>query len=152
MMKIKVKTPSASSSMYPTELHLRGADGLHRKNEATVHDLTKGALVAPIVSMTYGIYISGGGAKFGISIYADEIIVCPVEKTADDLSYFPSSVPLSMAENAVVVSPKVTMDAGTTSARKNARERTKSKLATVMGSALASTPPPMWKSLSSDDG
>lgn len=97
MMKVKVKVATPTTAMRPTELHLASPDG-HRKNAATLDDLTQGASVAPIVSMTYGIYIAGGGMKFGVSIYADEIIVCPNETRADDLSYFPSSVPLKMAD------------------------------------------------------
>ena len=48
---------------------------------------------------------------FGVSIYADEIIVCPGEKKTDDLSYFPSSVPLPMAVHSDVLGKRERDDA-----------------------------------------
>lgn len=94
-VKPKVKCPGAE---WPTILHLRDQDGEHHKNAGTLEHLTKGALVAPIVSASYGLWFMGGGTQFGISFQVEEMIIVPGQAATDDLSQFGSSAPLKMAK------------------------------------------------------
>lgn len=94
-VKPKVKCPGTE---WPTALHLRDEDGKHHKNGGRIEHLTRGALVVPIVSASYGIWFMGGGTQFGISFQAEEMIIVPGQTAADDLSQFNSSIPLKMAE------------------------------------------------------
>lgn len=96
MMKIKIKAHAPGSRMIPTDLHLRKDDGEYILGGASLSDINKGALVSPIVSLSYGIYIAGTGS-FGVTVWADEIIVRPGSKDRQDLSHFCSSVPLPIA-------------------------------------------------------
>ena len=99
MMKIKIKTPGPGSRMIPTALHLRKESGEYVKDGATLDDINSGAMVSAIVSMSYGIHIAGTG-NFGVSIWADELIVRPGKGELPDLSHFCSSVPLPMVNAA----------------------------------------------------
>ena len=94
-VKPKVKCPGTE---WPTALHLRDHEGKHHKNAGTLEHLTKGALVAPIVSASYGLWFMGGGTQFGISFQVEEMIIVPGQTAADDLSQFGSSAPLKMAK------------------------------------------------------
>lgn len=95
-MKIKIKT---GTEKYPTTLHRCDEKTsevvLHG---ATVDDLTVGASVVPLVSASYGLWFMMGGATFGLSMQAEEMIVTPGFKdNGDDLSHFASSIPLRVA-------------------------------------------------------
>lgn len=90
VVKIKVKT----GGDYPTTMHLN-EDGRFRKNCGKAEHLIKGALVVPVVSMSYGVWIIPGG-KFGVTMQAEEMMVTPGEGDADDLSHFASSKPIMM--------------------------------------------------------
>ena len=89
-VKIKVKT----GGDYPTVMHLREG-GRVRKFGGRPEHLTENAEVVPIVSMSYGIWIIPGG-KFGITMQAEEMIVCPALMAQDDMSHFASSTPITM--------------------------------------------------------
>lgn len=93
--KIKVK----AGGDWPTKLHLN-EDGCYRKNGAKPEHLTEGCEVVPAVSMSYGIWFIPGG-KFGLTMQAEEIIVTPTGGRRDDLSHFPTSAPLLMAQTPV---------------------------------------------------
>ena len=90
VVKIKIKT----GGEYPTTMHLND-DGRYRKYCGKAEHLTKGALVVPVVSMSYGVWIIPGG-KFGLTMQAEEMIVTPGGCVADDLSHFASSQPLML--------------------------------------------------------
>lgn len=89
-VKMKIKCPGVD---YPTGLHVRELDGFYRKNGGKLEHLTYGAMVAPIVSASYGIWFMGGHS-FGLSLQAEDVIITPGEACSDGLSQFPSSTPL----------------------------------------------------------
>lgn len=92
VVKVKVKT----GGNYPTTIHLN-EDGRFRKYAGRAEHLTRNAGVAPIVSMSYGIWIIPGG-KFGLTMQVEEMMVTPGESVKDDLSHFASSAPIMMHE------------------------------------------------------
>lgn len=90
VVKIKVKT----GGQIPTAMHLND-DGRFRKLGATAEHLTRGSGVVPVVSMSYGIWIIPGG-KFGLSMFAEEMLVTPGGDVSNDLSHFASSKPIAV--------------------------------------------------------
>jgi hypothetical protein len=95
VIKIKVKT---GNSEFKTQLHLKDADGKHRKNAGRPEDIGSNCEVVPIVSASYGIWFFGG-SQFGLSFQAEEMIISPNPTEEEDLSHFGSSVPLEMADS-----------------------------------------------------
>ena len=71
--KFKVK---CGSSKFPTRLHLMLSDGKIIENGASLDDINKGSLVAPILSI-FSVWFMGGGSSFGISMQAEEMIIQP---------------------------------------------------------------------------
>lgn len=69
-IKFKVKCKGS----VPTELHLRTRDGEVQVHAGTLEHLTKGVLVAPVVTI-YGLWFMCGGAKFGLTVQAEKMIV-----------------------------------------------------------------------------
>lgn len=91
LMRVKVKV---LNSQVPTRLHLMEPSGVVRKRGAKAEHLEKikdgraGAVVrvVPIVS-AYSLWFMAGGASFGLSLQAEDMIVFPAEE-ADELSRF----------------------------------------------------------------
>ena len=95
LMKIKVKV----GGPVPTELKLTMPSGRISKNGGRPEHLNKGAHVVPIVSFSYGLWFMGGGASFGVSLQAENMIVTPGSTEDDSLSKFASSVPLEFSDD-----------------------------------------------------
>lgn len=87
-IKIKVKV---GQSKVKTSMHLQDGDYI-RKHGATELDLTSGAKVVPVVS-AYALWFMAGGATFGLSLQAEQLIVTP-QTAKDELDDFISDVPL----------------------------------------------------------
>ena len=91
-VKIKIKFGKA---LYPTKIHIKQPDGSYDKEAGTVEDLTRGALVVPVVSWSspMSVWFMAGGSKFGLSLLAEELFVTR-GKEVDDAPMIHSSVPL----------------------------------------------------------
>lgn len=95
-MKIKVKLDCETA----TVLHLRD-DTCVRKNAGRTEHLQQPFTTVPHVSMSYGLWFMG--SMFGLTVQAEEMIVCPSQSKADDLSHFVSTVPIAVATTPAVV-------------------------------------------------
>lgn len=108
-IKIKVKVDCEMA----TAIHIMDADGRTRKNVGRVHHMQQKFSVAPHVSMSYGLYFTG--SMFGVTVQAEEMLVCPSPPKPDDLSHFGSSRPLEVvpaADDGVDVETKRQKEGG----------------------------------------
>lgn len=92
-IKFKVKV---DGSRVPTKLHKVNADGKVAENRGRVEDLERHeCTMAPILS-AFGLYFTGGGASFGISFQAEEIVYTSPSK--QPLSNFSSKRPIEVTD------------------------------------------------------
>lgn len=101
-LKFKVKM----GEPVPTLMHLREGDVVRRK-AARAHDLVKGALVTPCLSM-YALWITGAG--FGLSIQAEEMNVTPPSSEASKSGMIISTEKLTYVEDSGASMPTVNVE------------------------------------------
>ena len=95
-VKIKIKCGKA---LYPTKIHIKQPDGSYDKNAGTVEDLTRDALVVPVLSWSspMSVWFMAGGSKFGLSLLAEELFVTRGAEE-EDAPKIRSSVPIKWSK------------------------------------------------------